>query len=318
MAEAHQPVLYHDIILALRPQSGGRYLDGTLGAGGHAAGILAASSPDGLLLGLDVDPQALELARQRLAPFGERACLIRASYTTLSDQLAALAWPAVDGILLDLGASSMQFDTPARGFSFQSDGPLDMRFDPSNPLTAADLVNNLPEAELADLIYRYGEEPASRRIAQAILRARPVCGTQALAEVISKASRGKRGHIHPATRTFQALRIAVNRELQSIEDALPQAVRALEPGGRLAIIAFHSLEDRLVKEFFRRESRDCICPPRQPVCTCGHKASIREITRRPIQAAVEEIQHNPRARSAKLRVAEKLPVTSNQSSVISE
>ncbi|MDO9128273.1 MAG: 16S rRNA (cytosine(1402)-N(4))-methyltransferase RsmH [Anaerolineales bacterium] len=306
MAEAHQPVLYHDIILALHPQSGGRYVDGTLGAGGHAAGILAASSPDGLLLGLDVDPQALEIARQRLAPFGERACLIRASYTTLSDQLAALDWPAVDGILLDLGASSMQFDTPARGFSFQTEGPLDMRFDPSNPLTAADLVNSLPEAELAELIYRYGEEKAARRIAQAILRARPVSGTQALAEVISKASRGKRGHIHPATRTFQALRIAVNQELQSIEDALPQAVRALEPGGRLAIIAFHSLEDRLVKEFYRRESRDCICPPRQPVCTCGHKASIREITRRPIQSAVEEIQHNPRARSAKLRVAEKL------------
>ncbi len=312
MAEAHKPVLYHDIILALRPQSGGRYLDGTLGAGGHAAGILAASSPDGLLLGLEVDPQALEIARRRLAPFGERACLIRASYTTLSDQLAALAWLAVDGILLDLGASSMQFDTPARGFSFQSDGPLDMRFDPSNPLTAADLVNNLPEAELADLIYRYGEEPASRRIAQAIVRARPVSGTQALAEVISKASRGKRGHIHPATRTFQALRITVNRELQSIEDALPQAVRALKPGGRLAIIAFHSLEDRLVKEFYRRESRDCICPPRQPVCICEHKASIHEITRRPIQPAIEEIQHNPRSRSAKLRVAEKLPVISQQ------
>lgn len=287
-------------------------MDGTLGAGGHAAGILAASSPDGLLLGLEVDPQALEIARRRLAPFGERACLIRASYTTLSDQLAALAWLAVDGILLDLGASSMQFDTPARGFSFQSDGPLDMRFDPSNPLTAADLVNNLPEAELADLIYRYGEEPASRRIAQAIVRARPVSGTQALAEVISKASRGKRGHIHPATRTFQALRIAVNRELQSIEDALPQAVQALKPGGRLAIIAFHSLEDRLVKDFYRRESRDCICPPRQPVCICEHKASIHEITRRPIQPAIEEIQHNPRSRSAKLRVAEKLPVISQQ------
>ncbi len=307
MAEiTHQPVLYHDIILALHPKNAGRYVDGTLGAGGHAAGILAASLPDGLLLGLDVDPQAIEIARQRLASFGERVCLIRASYTTLSDQLAALDWPVVDGILLDLGASSMQFDTAGRGFSFQSSGPLDMRFDPSNPLTAADLVNNLPEAELADLIYRYGEEPASRRIAQAILRARPVSDTQALAEVIAKASGGKHGHINPATRTFQALRIAVNHELEAIEDALPQAVRALKPGGRLAIIAFHSLEDRLVKEFYRRESRDCICPPRQPVCTCGHKASIREITHRPIQPAVEEIQHNPRARSAKLRVAEKL------------
>jgi len=318
MTEAHQPVLYHDIILALHPKSGGRYVDGTLGAGGHAAGILAASSPDGLLLGLDVDPQALELARQRLAPFGERACLIQASYTTLGDQLTALDWPPVDGILLDLGASSMAFDTPERGFSFQADGPLDMRFNPANPLTASELVNGLPEVELASVIYRYGEEPAARRIAQAIVRARPVSGTQALAEIIVKASGGKRGRIHPATRTFQALRIAVNQELKSIEAVLPQAVQALEPGGRLAVIAFHSLEDRIVKEFFRQESRDCICPPRQPICTCGHKASIHEVTRRPIQPAAEEIQQNPRARSTKLRIAEKLPVISYQSSVNNE
>ena len=318
MTEAHQPVLYHDIILALHPKSGGRYVDGTLGAGGHAAGILAASSPDGLLLGLDVDPQALELARLRLAPFGERACLIQASYTTLGDQLTALDWPPVDGILLDLGASSMAFDTPERGFSFQADGPLDMRFNPANPLTASELVNGLPEVELASVIYRYGEEPAARRIAQAIVRARPVSGTLALAEIIVKASGGKRGRIHPATRTFQALRIAVNQELKSIEAVLPQAVQALEPGGRLAVIAFHSLEDRIVKEFYRQESRDCICPPRQPICTCGHKASIREVTRRPIQPAAEEIQQNPRARSTKLRIAEKLPVISYQSSVNNE
>jgi 16S rRNA (cytosine1402-N4)-methyltransferase len=279
---------------------------------------LAASSPDGLLLGLDVDPQALELARQRLAPFGERACLIRASYTTLSEQLATLDWPPVGGILLDLGASSMDFDTPERGFSFQVDGPLDMRFNPTTPLTAAELVNSLPEAKLADLIFRYGEESAARRIAQAIVRARPVSSTQGLAEVIARACGGKRGRIHPATRTFQALRIAVNQELEAIETVLPKAVQALEPGGRLAVIAFHSLEDRIVKKFYRQESRDCICPPRQLVCTCGHKAIIREITRRPIQPAAEEIQQNPRARSAKLRVAEKLPVTRNQSSVNNE
>jgi 16S rRNA (cytosine1402-N4)-methyltransferase len=318
MAEAHQPVLYHDIIHALHPKSGGRYVDGTLGAGGHAAGIIAASSPDGLLLGMDVDPYALELARQRLAPFGERACLIHASYTTLGDQLAALGWPGVNGILLDLGASSMVFDTPGRGFSFQTDGPLDMRFDPTNPLTAAELVNSLPEAELADLIYRYGEEDAAQHIAQAIVHARPVSGTQALAEVIARASGNKRGRIHPATRTFQALRIAINQELEAIEIVLPQAVQALEPGARLAVIAFHSLEDRLVKEFYRKESRDCLCPPRQPVCTCRHKASIREVTRRPIQSSAEEIQQNPRARSARLRVAEKLPVISNQSSANNE
>ncbi len=312
MLPPHQPVLYKEIIHALRPKSGGRYVDGTLGAGGHAAGLLAASQPDGLLLGLDVDPQALELARQTLAPFGERACIKRASYATLLEQLALLGWETVDGILLDLGASSMQFDTPERGFSFLQDGPLDMRFDPSRPLTAAQIVNEWPERDLADLIYRYGEDPAARRIARAIVAARPVRGTRHLAAVIEKARprrdalrRAQGGVHHPATQTFQALRIAVNGELEALEKVLPLAVQALAPGGRLAVLSFHSLEDRLVKEFFRRESRDCLCPPRQPVCTCGHQATIVEITRRPITPSEEEIQQNPRARSAKLRVAEK-------------
>jgi 16S rRNA (cytosine1402-N4)-methyltransferase len=265
-------------------------VDGTLGAGGHAAGILASSEPGGLLLGLDVDPQALELARQTLAPFGERACIKRASYITLEAQLDALGWDSVDGILLDLGASSMQFDTPERGFSFLQDGPLDMRFDPAQALTADQIVNEWPEEELADLIYRYGEEPASRRIARAIVKARPVGGTRALAAVIERVQprRGTLGqaqgsaHHHPATLTFQALRIAVNGELEAVEKTLPMAVQALGPGGRLAMLSFHSLEDRLVKEFFRRESRDCLCPPKQPVCTCGHKAILTEVTRRPI------------------------------------
>ncbi len=194
-------------------------MDGTLGAGGHAAGLLAGSEPGGLLLGLDVDPQALDLARQNLAPFGERACLMRASYTSLPDQLASLGWESVDGILLDLGASSMQFDTPERGFSFLADGPLDMRFDPSNPLTAAEIVNTWPEDELADVLFRYGEERASRRIARAILQARPVSGTRQLAAVIEKAL-GRHGPHHPATQTFQALRIAVNGELESLEKTL--------------------------------------------------------------------------------------------------
>lgn len=305
MALPHQPVLYKEIIHALRPKSGGRYVDGTLGAGGHAAGLLAGSEPGGQLLGLDVDPQALELARQRLAPFGERAWLKKAPYTSLPEQLAALGWDSVDGILLDLGASSMQFDTPTRGFSFLNDGPLDMRFDPSNPLTAEEIVNIWTEQELADVIYRYGEEPASRRIAKAIVAARPITGTLNLAAVIERAM-GRRGPHHPATQTFQALRIAVNGELDSVEKILPLAVQALGPGGRLAVISFHSLEDRLVKEFFRLESKDCICPPRQPVCTCGHKASIKEISRKPIVPTEEETRENPRARSSKLRVAEKL------------
>jgi 16S rRNA (cytosine1402-N4)-methyltransferase len=305
MALAHQPVLYQEIIHALRPKSGGRYVDGTLGAGGHAAGLLAESEPGSQLLGLDVDPQALNLARQKLAPFGERVCAKLASYTSLPDQLATLGWDAVDGILLDLGASSMQFDSPERGFSFLADGPLDMRFDPSNPLTAAEIVNTWPEDELVDLLFRYGEEPAARRIARAIVRARPVGGTRELAAVIENIL-GRRGPHHPATRTFQALRIAVNGELEAVEKVLPMAVQALGPGGRLAVISFHSLEDRLVKEYFRQESKDCLCPPRQPVCTCGHKASIKEITRRPITPSEQETSQNPRARSAKLRVAEKL------------
>ena len=301
----HEPVLYQEIIHALRPKSGARYVDGTLGAGGHAAGLLAGSEPGGLLLGLDVDPQALSLARQKLAPFGERAWLKRAPYTSLPGQLALLGWDSVDGILLDLGASSMQFDTPERGFSFLADGPLDMRFDPSNPLTAAEIVNEWPEQELVDLLFRYGEEHASRRIARTIVAARPVGGTRQLAAVIERAQL-RRGPHHPATQTFQALRIAVNGELESVEIILPLAVQALGPGGRLAVISFHSLEDRLVKGFFRRESKDCICPPRQPICTCGHKASIKEVTRRPITPTEAEINQNSRARSARLRVAEKL------------
>jgi 16S rRNA (cytosine1402-N4)-methyltransferase len=306
MALSHQPVLYQEIIHALRPKSGARYVDGTLGAGGHAAGLLAGSEPGGLLLGLDVDPQALMLSRKTLAPFGERAWLKKAPYTSLPIQLAELGWDSVDGILLDLGASSMQFDNPERGFSFLADGPLDMRFDPSNPLSAAEIINMWPEEELEDIIFRFGEEPAARRIARAIVSDRPVEGTRQLAAIIERV-RPRRGEAHhPATQTFQALRIIVNSELEAVEKILPLAVQVLGPGGRLAVISFHSLEDRLVKEYFRRESKDCICPPRQPVCTCGHKASIKEITRRPIKPTEEEIKNNSRARSAKLRVAEKL------------
>lgn len=301
----HQPVLYHEIILALQPKNKGLYVDGTLGAGGHARGILEACAPDGRLLGLDVDPQALALARKTLAPYGERARLMQASYDSLTETLHTIGWEKLDGILLDLGLSSMQLDTPERGFSFQHDAPLDMRFDPASPTTAADLVNTLPEDELADLIYDYGEERASRRIARAIVRARPLQTTRQLAAVIESVL-PRRGRIHPATQTFQALRIAVNQELDRVETFLPQAVATLKSGGRLAIISFHSLEDRIVKEYFRRESRDCICPPRQPICTCGHIATLKEISRKPITPGEAEIEANPRARSAKLRVVEKL------------
>lgn len=305
----HQPVLYHEIIHALQPNRGGAYVDGTLGAGGHAWGILQASHPDGRLLGLDLDPQALELARQHLAPFGKRATIVQASYATLNEQLSRIGWGGVHGIVLDLGISSMQIDTAARGFSFAADANLDMRFSPQNPVTAADLVNKLPEQELANLIYIYGEERRSRQIARAIVQARPVLSTRQLAEIVLKASgpAHRKTHLHPATRTFQALRIEVNQELENLQSVLPQAVSALLPGGRLAVIAFHSLEDRIVKQYFQRESRDCICPPRQPICTCGHQAVIKLLTRSPIRPTEEETARNPRACSAVLRIAEKLP-----------
>jgi 16S rRNA (cytosine1402-N4)-methyltransferase len=301
----HQPVLYNEIIHALNPFSPGLYVDGTVGAGGHAWGILDACKPDGRLLGLDLDPQALDIANQRLSVFNPRVTLVQASYTTLLEQIRRLGWQQVNGIVLDLGVSSIQLDQPERGFSFLNEGPLDMRFGPEIPESAEDLINTLPEADLADLIWRYGEEPQSRRIARAIMAARPLHTTRELADVVSQATGGRRGRLHPATRTFQALRIAVNQELQSIETVLPLAVEALVPGGRLAVITFHSLEDRIVKQFIRRESKDCICPPEQPDCNCEHEASVIDITRHPIVATEIEILENSRARSAHLRIAEK-------------
>ena len=301
----HQPVLYHEIIHALQPKNEGRYVDGTLGAGGHARGILEACAPDGRLLGLDVDPQALALARETLAPYGDRIRLRQASYDSLTETLHEIGWDEVDGILLDLGLSSMQLDSPERGFSFQQDAPLDMRFDPASPTTAADLVNALPGDELADLIFRYGEEHASRRIAQAIVKARPLQTTRQLAAVI-EAVLPRKGRVHPATQTFQALRIAVNDELERVENVLPQAVAALKSGGRLAIISFHSLEDRIVKEYFRRESKDLVNPPYERIYEVEKKATLKEINRKVIIPGEAEIEANPRARSAKLRIVEKL------------
>ena len=302
----HQPVLYKEIIHALQPQDGGRYVDGTLGAGGHARGILEASAPDGQLLGLDVDPQALALARKILAPYEQRTHLVQASYISLSRQLAQLGWKAVDGIVLDLGVSSMQFDTPERGFSFMNDAPLDMRFGPSALRSAADLVNEYSERELADLIYRYGEERDSRKIARAIVRARPLHTTRELVAVIEAVSPRRGDRIHPATRTFQALRIAVNEELASVEAVLPQALAGLRSGGRLALISFHSLEDRIVKDFFREQSKDLVNPPYEQIYAEERKATLKEVNRKPITPGEDEIKSNPRARSAKLRIAEKM------------
>src|SRR5574339_861497 len=288
----HEPVLYKEIIHALQPRRGGRYVDGTLGAGGHARGIMEASAPDGQLLGLDVDPQALALARKNLAPYERRIHLAQASYTSLSAQLSQLGWEAVDGILLDLGASSMQFDTPERGFSFMQDAPLDMRFGPHIPQTAADIVNSYSERELADLIYEYGEDRDSRKIARAIVRARPLHTTRELVAAIESVSPRRGDRVHPATRTFQALRIAVNDELASIQEVLPQGVAALKQGGRLAVISFHSLEDRIVKDFFREQSKDLVNPPYERIYEVERKATIKEVNRKPVTPSEEEIQNN--------------------------
>ena len=304
----HKSVLLAEVIQVLQPFTGGIYIDGTVGAGGHAAAILEASAPDGQLFGLDRDQSALRLAEQRLAEFGSRVHLVHSNFDQLRQVATQHNIPRAHGILLDLGISSMHVDQAERGFSFIADGPLDMRMDPTAGQTAADLVNHLPEKELADLLYQYGEERQSRRIARAIVKARPIRRTRELAQVIAGAVGGRReggkGRIHPATRSFQALRIAVNEELAALEQALPQAIEWLQPGGRLAVISFHSLEDRIVKQYFKQESQDCICPPEQPVCTCRHKATIDIITKRPITPSLQEIDENPRARSAKLRVVE--------------
>jgi 16S rRNA (cytosine1402-N4)-methyltransferase len=306
----HIPVLLDAVLHLLRAADlpDGRFVDGTLGAGGHACAILSAA-PQVRLLGLDRDPAALALARERLAPFGDRVTIRHASYEQMDELVPA--WlgddSGADGMLLDLGLSSMQVDDPARGFAFSQDGPLDMRFDPSSgAITAADIVNTWDADELADLLFRYGEERHSRAIARAIVAARPLLTTRQLAEVIAHAQRGPRQHIHPATRTFQALRIEVNDELGALARVLPVAVGLLRPGGRLAVISFHSLEDRIVKQAFRHEATNCLCPPHQPVCTCGHRARVERVTRKPVEADAAEIARNPRSRSAKLRAVERL------------
>lgn len=285
---------------------GSRIIDGTVGAGGHARGVLEQTAPEGELLGLDRDPVALPLAQQRLARFGGRAHLVHGSFRNIQTHAAAMGWESVDGVLLDLGLSSMQLSAPERGFSFRSEGPLDMRFDLDQELTAADIVNDLLEVELADLIYEFGEEPKSRRIARAIVRARPIADTRALAKVVAKAAPARSRRIHPATRTFQAVRIAVNDELTALEEALPQCLELLRPGGRLTVIAFHSLEDRIVKRFMREESKERVDPPDRTDRTRVQGARARLIHRRPIRPTPQELEINPRARSARLRTAERI------------
>ena len=304
----HAPVMVREVLAGLNVRPGGRYVDCTVGGGGHASAIMEQASPGGALLGIDRDPEALAAARERLAPFGEDVRLAEGDFAEVDRICREYAFVPIHGLLLDLGLSSLQLGAAERGFSFQREGPLDMRFGPEQRLTAEQIVNEYDEAELADVLFRYGEERQARRIARRIVERRPLRSTIELARVVEEAvGRGVRRQSHPATRTFQALRIAVNQELLSLDSALPQAYGLLGDFGRMVVLSYHSLEDRPVKEFMRRESRDCLCPPRQPVCTCGHKAGLRRVSRGAVRPSPDEVASNPRSRSARLRVAERLP-----------
>jgi 16S rRNA (cytosine1402-N4)-methyltransferase len=307
-AHGHASVLLEEALNWLAPRSGGRYVDCTAGLGGHLAAILERSGPDGRALGIDLDADALGIARRRLSPFGDRVVLAHDSFRSLARLARWHELEPVDGVLVDLGVSSLQLDAGERGFSFRGDAPLDMRFNRSEGRTAGDLVATLTEPDLASLLFRFGEEPRARAIARAIVAERdrvPVVSTGQLARLVERVV-GRSGRVHPATRTFQALRIAVNEELEALEAVLPQALEMLAVGGRLVVISFHSLEDRIVKRFMFEESRDCICPPEVPVCVCSHRATLRRLTRSVVTASSIELAANPRARSAKLRVAERI------------
>ena len=300
----HIPVLLEETIQALGVQPGGRYIDCTLGGGSHAAAILEHSAPGGQLLGIDADPEAIRAARARLKAYSSSTLLVKENFINLKTICNKHDFFPVNGILFDLGLSSIQLEDKSRGFSFQQDGPLDMRLSPSQEVTAADIVNTVPETSLTRLIRTYGEEAYSRQIARQIVQERPVNTTLQLVTIIERAVGGRRGKIHPATRTFQALRIAVNHELEHLESAIGQAINLLGFGGKLVVISYHSLEDRIVKQFMQQESRDCICPPGTPTCICGHTARLRLVSKKVVTPSPEEIKSNPRSRSAKLRVAE--------------
>jgi 16S rRNA (cytosine1402-N4)-methyltransferase len=304
----HVPVLLEEVLEALRIRPGGVYLDGTLGRGGHAGEILARFE-DTRVIGLDRDPSALEAAAESLESFSPRIKFFHSDYRYLADVLQEAGWGPPDGILLDLGVSSMQLDSPERGFSFASDGSLDMRMDPTGEVTAAHLVNSLDAGELARILFRYGEEKLSRQVARAIAREReaePITTTSRLAEIVKAVpGMGRVRNIHPATRTFQALRIVVNDELGALEKVLPDGVEGLKSGGRMAIISFHSLEDRMVKRAFRQMADPCECPRELHMCVCGKVSAGRVVSRRAIKPGDTEIEDNPRSRSARLRVFEK-------------
>ena len=307
----HISVLPDEVLAYLAPKAGGTYVDGTLGGGGHAGLVLEATAPDGRLFGFDRDSAALSAAGSRLARFGDRAHLLQRNFADAAQVLAELGITEIDGVVLDLGVSSHQLDSAERGFSFQQDAPLDMRMGRDSGPTAADLVNSLDEEDLARIIRDYGEERWAKKIAANIIRERqaaPLTRTLQLAELVKRTIPRalQEERIHPATRTFQGLRIAVNDELGSLEKGLDAAVGLLKPGGRIVVISFHSLEDRIVKNRFRSYAQGCRCPKEMPVCVCSHQPELRVLTGKPVVAGEAEVMNNPRARSAKLRAAEKL------------
>ena len=306
----HRPVLLEETLKFLAPERGGLFIDCTVGLGGHSEAVLKSSNA-ARVVGMDLDPEALAYARQRLAPFGERFRAFQANFRAIAEVLQQANEHDPNGILVDLGVSSMQFDSPERGFSFRFEAPLDMRMDPASGATAADLLQQLPESEIARIIFEYGEERHSRRIARRIVERReqgkPITTTSELADLVRLAAGGhKRNQIHPATRTFQALRIAVNHELEGLGEFVAAAVDLLTPNGRFAGISFHSLEDRILKRELKRLSGHCECPPRLPACACGARKVVEVLTRRPVVPGPREIEANPRARSAKLRACRKL------------
>ena len=306
----HRPVLLEETLKFLAPERGGLFVDCTVGLGGHSEAILK-SSPDTRVIGMDLDPAALAYSRQRLEPFGDRFSAFQANFRAINATLQQANERDPNGILIDLGVSSLQFDSPERGFSFRFDAPLDMRMDPTTGATAADLLQQLPESEIARIIFEYGEERHSRRIARRIVERReqgqPVTTTTELADLVRHGAGGhKRHQIHPATRTFQALRIAVNQELEGLGEFVGSAVDLLIPNGRFVGISFHSLEDRILKRELRKLSGHCECPPRLPVCSCGAREVVEVLTRRPLTPGEGEVDENPRARSAKLRACQKL------------
>jgi 16S rRNA (cytosine1402-N4)-methyltransferase len=302
---AHVPVMCGEVVEWLRPRPGACLVDATVGLGGHAAALVRAA-PGAILLGIDRDPVALAAAGSRLAQMSDRVVLRQASFDRLRAILTGLGWSGADAVLLDLGVSSLQFDDPGRGFSFRHDAPLDMRMDPAAALDAGTVVNTWEERELARILFEFGEEPRSRAVARAIARARPVRTTGELAQIVAGVlGRGRPG-LHPATRTFQSLRIAVNDELGALERFLADGYAVLRSGGRMAVLSYHSLEDRLVKRGFRRWAATCLCPPELARCSCGWRAKVRILTARPVRPSPAEVARNPRARSARLRVVERL------------